>query len=208
MELLWHNTDSLPEHGDLFLTSGTSQQLESENAALKEENERLKAEKNSIGAKLVGSRLAVGQLKARVADYEEALADKRSLTRELDILLNGDSAAKQASLCDIISQLSQHKTPILARVAELEERTRIHITLQEIADLANLAIGQGDEVTIGDNHPETEIVIYQDVTLDNEDGTCTTWPLAFYWVDCPEEGFTGIGDDPGAKPIKESANEG
>lgn len=39
-------------------------------------------------------------------DYEEALVDHRRLVRELDILLNGEAnAARQASLCDIVSQV-------------------------------------------------------------------------------------------------------
>ena len=37
-----------------------------------------------------------------IADYEKILADKRRLTRELDIALHGAGAAKQASLCDLI----------------------------------------------------------------------------------------------------------
>lgn len=46
------------------------------------------------------------QDQASISDYEEVLADKRRLTRELDVLLNGeDGAAKQASLCDLVSQV-------------------------------------------------------------------------------------------------------
>ncbi len=41
--------------------------------------------------------------------YEEAAADKRRLVRELDVLLNGENAAKQASLCDIVAQVRQQK---------------------------------------------------------------------------------------------------
>lgn len=45
-------------------------------------------------------------LRARVADYEEVLTDHRRLVRELDVLFNGEAgAAKQASLCDIVSQV-------------------------------------------------------------------------------------------------------
>lgn len=40
-----------------------------------------------------------------VSDYEEVLADHRRLVRELDVALNGDNAAKQASLCDIVAQV-------------------------------------------------------------------------------------------------------
>jgi ABC-type glutathione transport system ATPase component len=42
-----------------------------------------------------------------VQDYEEVLADKRRLTRELDVLLNGKGAAPQASLCDIVAQVQR-----------------------------------------------------------------------------------------------------
>jgi len=42
-----------------------------------------------------------------VSDYEEVLASHRELVRELDVLLNGDSAAKQASLCDVVGQVAQ-----------------------------------------------------------------------------------------------------
>lgn len=40
-----------------------------------------------------------------IADYEEVLTDHRRLVRELDALLNGAGAARQASLCDIVSQV-------------------------------------------------------------------------------------------------------
>lgn len=39
------------------------------------------------------------------ASYEEVLADHRRLVRELDVLINGDGSAPQASLCDIVSQV-------------------------------------------------------------------------------------------------------
>lgn len=38
-------------------------------------------------------------------DYEEVLTDNRKLVRKLDVIINGKEAAKQASLCDIVSQL-------------------------------------------------------------------------------------------------------
>jgi hypothetical protein len=40
-----------------------------------------------------------------IADYEEVLADHRRLVRELDTIINGENAAKQASLCDMVKQL-------------------------------------------------------------------------------------------------------
>lgn len=39
------------------------------------------------------------------ADYEEVLTDHRRLVRELDVLINGENAAQQASLCDIVGQV-------------------------------------------------------------------------------------------------------
>ena len=54
---------------------------------------------------------------ARIADYEEAAADKRRNTRLLDVAMSGeDGAAKQASLCDLIPQAQSMR----ARIAELE----------------------------------------------------------------------------------------
>lgn len=38
-------------------------------------------------------------------DYEEVIADHKRLVRELDVLLNGENAARQASLVDIVSQI-------------------------------------------------------------------------------------------------------
>lgn len=43
-------------------------------------------------------------------DYEEVLKGHRELVRELDVLINGKNAAKQASLCDIVSQLKNIPT--------------------------------------------------------------------------------------------------
>lgn len=58
--------------------------------------------------------------KATADDYEEVLADHRRLVRELDVLLNGeDGAAKQASLCDLVGQVSaivrERRVPLLSR---------------------------------------------------------------------------------------------
>jgi len=40
-----------------------------------------------------------------INDYKEVIEDNKRLVRELDILLNGENTAKQASLCDIVAQL-------------------------------------------------------------------------------------------------------
>lgn len=41
--------------------------------------------------------------------YEEMLTDHRRLVRELDVLINGETAAEQASLCDIVAQLQREQ---------------------------------------------------------------------------------------------------
>ncbi|MGC0054572.1 hypothetical protein ACNSPG_16165 [Brucella pituitosa] len=61
---------------------------------------------------------------AERADYEEVIADKRRLTRLLDVAMHGEEgAAKQASLCDLIEpakQLRADNAALTARVKELE----------------------------------------------------------------------------------------
>ena len=47
-----------------------------------------------------------------LAAYEQARLDTLRLTRELDVLLSGEEgAARQASLCDIVSQVRMLVTP-------------------------------------------------------------------------------------------------
>lgn len=40
-----------------------------------------------------------------ISDYEEWANDVKRLTKEIDIIMNGEDCAKQASLCDVVSQL-------------------------------------------------------------------------------------------------------
>jgi hypothetical protein len=47
----------------------------------------------------------IDRLKRDVSELKKVLADKRRLAREIDVAINGDDAAAQASLCDILSQL-------------------------------------------------------------------------------------------------------
>lgn len=58
-------------------------------------------------------------------DYEEVFADHQRLVRELDIALNGDGAAKQASLCDIVKQVKD-KRWILVSVDKIETLKQAH----------------------------------------------------------------------------------
>ena len=64
-------------------------------------------------------------LAAERAGYEEVLADKRRLTRLLDVAMHGeDGAAKQASLCDLIEpakRMRADNAALTARVKELEQ---------------------------------------------------------------------------------------
>jgi len=58
---------------------------------------------------------AVDVNKLTVEDYEEVLKDHRRLVRKLDVLLNGEGAAEQASLCDIVCQVAVRKERGLLR---------------------------------------------------------------------------------------------
>ena len=90
------------------------------------EIERLKTALRTVGDDYPGSscqtwchQQADGGLSVETAcsaaDYEEVLADHRRLVRELDVLLNGEhGAAKQASLCDIVSQLKRQTSDVPA----------------------------------------------------------------------------------------------
>ncbi len=42
-----------------------------------------------------------------IADYKEAMESHKKLVRQLDVLLNGENAADQASLCDIVAQVQR-----------------------------------------------------------------------------------------------------
>lgn len=71
-----------------------------------------------VAQDLAGAALAQAE-QATADDYEEVLADHRRLVRELDVLLNGEEgAAKQASLCDLVGQVSaivrERRVPLLS----------------------------------------------------------------------------------------------
>lgn len=52
------------------------------------------------------AREAMEQSAQRIDDYAEAHASKQTLVREMDVAMNADKAAKQASLCDLVGQVS------------------------------------------------------------------------------------------------------
>lgn len=45
----------------------------------------------------------------KVKDYQEALNDKQRLTKELDVIINGENAAERPSLCDVVNQMKMLK---------------------------------------------------------------------------------------------------
>lgn len=42
-----------------------------------------------------------------ISDYEETLADQKRLVREIDVIMNGEAAAPQAGLCDLVGQIKE-----------------------------------------------------------------------------------------------------
>lgn len=68
----------------------------------------------------------------RAADKIDALTlvdkDTKRLTKEIDIILNGDKAAEQASLCDIVAQF----TVIGKSIKRAEENTSAALKLLHV----------------------------------------------------------------------------
>lgn len=71
------------------------------------------------------------EIEQRVADYEEVMASHRRLVHELDVAINGeDGAAKQASLCDIVSQV---KSGVVEQLGYNAARAELEATIAEKA---------------------------------------------------------------------------
>lgn len=87
-------------------------------------------------------------------DYEECNADRNRLVREIDTIINGDNAAKQASLCDLVSvirELVSKLTDAEVRIAKLDaENDRLadmHIEMtRSIANKRDLALARIKEL--------------------------------------------------------------
>lgn len=56
-----------------------------------------------------------------IADYEELMEDHRRIVREIDRQMNGENAAKQATLCDIQAQLFKELPLMKAEINHLSE---------------------------------------------------------------------------------------
>lgn len=67
------------------------------------------------------AKLIAAQRQAGREEVEEVVNDYQRLTRELDVALNGDGAAKQASLCDIVAQVQKDNFVPAKRYAALVE---------------------------------------------------------------------------------------
>jgi hypothetical protein len=52
---------------------------------------------------------ALQNMTCKIVDYEEALEDKRRLTKEIGDILDGDQGAVSPSLCDLISPIRELK---------------------------------------------------------------------------------------------------
>lgn len=68
-----------------------------------------------------------------IADYEAAFADYRRLVRELDVALNGDGAAKQASLCDVVSQVKDERWKLVKK-DDLFSLNDLHRARQDLCE--------------------------------------------------------------------------
>lgn len=78
--------------------------------------------KDAYRAQAQAAIVAIGIL--RIKDYEKVLADHRRLVRELDVALNGDGAALQASLCDIVAQVKANKRESVAPTLNYQEMVK------------------------------------------------------------------------------------
>lgn len=63
-----------------------------------------------------------------IEDYELAFADHRRLVREIDVRMNGNKAAKQASLCDLWGQVKEL----------INDRARLVVVLKEVENVFQL----------------------------------------------------------------------
>lgn len=75
-------------------------------------------------------------LDASRKDYEEVLDDHRRLVRKLDVMMNGEHAAKQASLCDIVASFPKW----------LDARERAGIDEGKLWSFIRDVLGQGGAI--------------------------------------------------------------
>lgn len=113
---------------------------------------------------MIEAATALDALQARVKDYEEVLADKRRLAREIDIALHGEEgAAKQASLCDLVEPARR----LRARVKELEalyaqQNELLGSQAQQITDCRAINDAAFAQVTRAEQERDTELQTLND----------------------------------------------
>lgn len=101
------------------------------------------------------------------ANYEEVLSDLRRLVRELDVAMHGeDGAAKQASICDLISparemrkEIEHHRESIRCMSAFLRDLSVMMGTPDGDPDALADAIEEMKERNIklsGEEHPSRD----------------------------------------------------
>lgn len=62
---------------------------------------------HTVGGIMSAAADEIERLHRLVADYEQMQAQHRENVRRLDVALNGDGAAKQASLIDLVAQFEK-----------------------------------------------------------------------------------------------------
>lgn len=91
----------------------------------------------------------IASLRQQLEDYKEVLADKRSLTREIDVIMNGeDGAARQPSLCDVVAQLRREWPALRDQLAASQKESIVELSNKARAllrsDNIDAAIAKGD----------------------------------------------------------------
>lgn len=81
---------------------------------------------SQVEAALQSNVIVIPQEGLTVSDFEEVNEDKKRLVRELDVIINGENAAKQASLCDMVSQVETEFSRLKA------ENSKMRNALEEI----------------------------------------------------------------------------
>jgi hypothetical protein len=84
------------------------------------------------------------RLRAERDAAREVVDDKRRLARDIDVLLNGQDAAEQPALCDIVAQLNKIKQPdgLLTYLAKLRATNRALVDiLDRLAGEVNACVG-------------------------------------------------------------------
>lgn len=115
-------------------------------------------------------------------DYEKILADHRKLVRDLDVLLNGESgAARQASLCDIVSQVARMK--VLKPQRPYGSASKTAENLHAATEQPHALSGDTLAASLDEDDAFTDAISNALSRTANPETLCTTCARAD--VDCP-----------------------